>query len=111
MSNIDISFKEALIINKSLLATVERLEKEAENRENENFNKRVAASLLKEFLVDNHPELTSELAEFTKRYVENNGYDKDNIAGVGLEALSYHNDAFDNEVLQRTVSELEKINT
>lgn len=110
MANVDISFKEALIINKSLLATVERLEKEAEKTENENFNKKVAASILREFLLDNHPELTSKLAEFTMAYVKNNGYDKDNIAGGGLEALSYHNDMIEDEVLRRTVTELEKIN-
>ena len=100
MANVDINFKESLILNKALLATVERLEKEAEQAEIENFDKKVSSSLLKQFLLDNHPELTSELAEFTMAYVQENGYEKDNIAGAGLEALSYHDDAYADEGLK-----------
>jgi hypothetical protein len=109
MANVDISFSEALIINKSLLATVGRLEEEAQKKEDENFDDRVAGSLLKQFLVEKHPELTAELAEFAMWYVKENGYDKDNIASGGLAALEYHNDMLDGKELQSAIKELENI--
>lgn len=109
MANVDISFSEALIINKSLLATVERLEKEAKEKEDENFDDGVAVSLLKQFLVEKHPELTAELAEFAMQFVKENGYGKDNIAGGGLAALDYHNETLGGKELTSVITELKNI--
>lgn len=70
-----------------------------------------ASAMLSDFLVSNHPELTSELAVFIQKNVEEDGYNFGVAAEAGLTAIEYHVETLDNDdmdAVHRKLSDLQK---
>lgn len=106
MAAIYLGVGEDSIIIESLLLTIKKRDAEIERIKERAFNNDVAASILRDFLVDKHAELTDELVDFTLTKVEKNGYDVNTIAGGGISALEYHRDTLDNKNLDAAIKKL-----
>lgn len=96
------------ILVESLFDTIKKRDAEIKRIQDRAFDNSVAASILRDFLVDKHPELTDELVDFTLQKVSENGYGVPTIAGGGVSALEYHGDTIDNEKLDAAIAYLEK---
>jgi len=94
------------ILVESLFDTIKKRDAEIKRIQDRAFDNSVAASILRAFLVDKHPELTTELAEFTLEKVNENGYGVPTIASGGICALEYHGDTLDNKELDNALKKL-----
>lgn len=108
MNELNVSLTESVIINESLLGTVERLQAEVQKLKSESANESVAGSLLRRFLVERKPESTSELVDFIITAVKDGGYDNP-ISGGGVSALEYHRDVIINSDLDRGLLKLAQL--
>jgi len=100
---------ELVILTDSLLQTVKAKDariKKITIRQNNESN---AASLLRRFLVEEHPELTSEFAAFVLRFCTENPYQQDRVASGGLCAIEYHRDTINNKELDDVVLEIDRM--
>lgn len=68
-----------------------------------------ASAMLADFLVSNHPELTSELAAFVIKNVEDGGYDFGVGAEAGLNAIEYHVESIENDDIDAAHEKLRAI--
>ena len=64
----------------------------------------MAASVLRRFLVDFHPELTKEFAEYVLKEAKEDNYDN-TVAGC-IKSLDYHRDTFDDKTVDNVLAEL-----
>ena len=95
------------ILVESLFDTIKKRDAEIKRIQDRAFDNNVAASILRDFLVDKHPELTDELVDFTLQRVNENGYGVPTIASGGISALEYHNDVIDSLKLDEAIKILE----
>ena len=96
-----------LIIDGLLLKNKEA-QKDYENLTNRTADESIAVSLLRRFLVEKHPELTDELAEFVLEKVKSNDYREQDISSCGISALEYHRDEIDSQTLDEVIKTLEQ---
>lgn len=108
MKNLELSLPESLILNKLLLLQVQELTTALKKQQCSAFDQSASASLLRRFLVEKHPELTTELSECVLQFVQEGGYDKP-LAAAGLCALEYHIDVIKNSNLDAVCEELAQI--
>ena len=94
------------ILVESLFDVIKKRDAEIKRIQERAFDNNVAASILRDFLVTKHPELTSELAGFTLTKVVENGYGVPTIASGGVCALEYHRDSFGDKDLDDVLQKL-----
>lgn len=97
-----------LIIDGLLLKNKET-QKDYDNLANRTANEGIAVSLLRRFLVEKHPELTDELAEFVLSKVKENSYQDGDISSCGICALQYHRDEIESQKLDDVIKTLEQM--
>lgn len=95
------------IINDALMARIRELEIELKRLRDESSEDRVAASMLRRFLADKHPELTDELSKFVSGESHYRYYGKDESVNGALSAIGYHHDIIESDILDATVDALE----
>jgi len=101
--------RESDIIIESLLLNLQAKNNELKKVQERAFDDDVSASIMSRFLVEKHPELTSEFATFTLEAVRKNGYGAECIASGGLAALEYHRDSISNKDLDDAISSMREM--
>ena len=92
MTTLTLDTNDSGIVIESLLATINKNEAYHQKRQASDSGDVVAASVLRRFLVDFHPELTKEFAEYVLKEAKEDNYD-DTVAGC-IKSLDYHKDSF-----------------
>lgn len=94
----------SLVMIESLLATIDKNQADYEFREARDAADVTAASILRRFFVECHPELTKELSEFVLERAKQGEY-PNTVAGC-IKVLDYHDDTVDDKTLDAVLTEL-----
>lgn len=104
MTTLTLDTNDSGIVIESLLATINKNEAYHQKRQASDSGDVVAASVLRRFLVDFHPELTKEFAEYVLKEAKEDNYDN-TVAGC-IKSLDYHRDTFDDKTVDSVLAEL-----
>lgn len=98
------------IVASALLERCRKLESAIERKGERERADGVAASIMRRFLVEKHPELTREFCEFITDEKEEHDdcYGSIWAAKGSICALEYHRDTFDDAMVDKTIEQLEK---
>ena len=102
-----LSHTEQSIIIDSLLLKIQELEKEIKQTEKQSASSRFQTSVFKYFLVDEHPEMTNEFADYVLSQSKNNDMFGDETK-FAYDVLDYHRYSVDDKRLDEVLEILNK---
>lgn len=96
---VDLSENSAKTVIESLLQTIKDKDEQLIELEYQSRSYSSATSMLSSFLAEKHPELTTDLATFISKQVDEDGYDFGMAVEAGFEATLRHTEVLSNKEL------------